>query len=241
MIYSGVPEVVRVVVSVALLLVSVMLHEVAHGWVAHLCGDNTAKEAGRLTLNPVKHLDPVGSVLMPILFYMAGGFFFAFAKPVPYNPARLRHRRPDELFVALAGPACNILQALVGAGLFTGVVALTQANLRLLQGPGVLFGLTWPEIVADIATSYIFVNLSLAFFNLIPLPPLDGSKVLCMFLTGEALERYYTVQRYAMPILIALLYLLPRVGLDPVSAYLDFTVDGTYRLLMLPAISLLAG
>ena len=232
-------EPVRVLLGVALLLVSVVVHEVAHGWVAHLCGDNTAKEAGRLTLNPLKHLDPVGSLLLPILFYMAGGFFFAFAKPVPYNPLRLRNRRRDEVLVALAGPASNLLQAALGAAVFTGVLALVEHNPTLLMGRAVALGMTWPELVADVATSYVLVNLSLAFFNLIPLPPLDGSKVLCLFLKGEALQRYYVVQRYAMPILIAALFLLPRLGIDPVSDYLNLTVNGVYRLLMLPAMSIL--
>lgn len=232
------PELARVAISIALLLVSVIVHEVAHGWVAHLCGDDTAKNAGRLTLNPLKHIDPVGSVLLPVLFYMAGGFFFAFAKPVPYNPLRLKNRRRDEVLVALAGPASNLVQAVLGMAVYTGIVALVNANPQLVAGAGV-FGISWPELLAYVAMAYVFVNLSLAFFNLIPLPPLDGSKVLCLFLDGQVLQRYYQVQRYAMPILIVLLYLLPRLGIDPISAYLDFTVDGSYALLARAASAIL--
>ena len=107
-----------IVGSVALVMLSAIVHEVAHGWVAYKLGDPTAKQAGRLTLNPLAHLDPVGSVLLPLLMAWIGGPVFAFAKPVPYNPYNLRNPRRDEVLVALAGPASNLLQALVGAVAF---------------------------------------------------------------------------------------------------------------------------
>lgn len=226
---------VQVVLTVGLLLVSAVIHEVAHGFVAHLCGDDTAKEAGRLTLNPAKHIDPMGSVVLPLVMAIAGGAVFAFAKPVPYNPWRLKNRRRDEVLVALAGPASNILQACAGAVLFNLAWGAIEANPALYFGPVIPVVRESPMgLLCTILASYVWVNLMLCFFNLIPLPPLDGSKVACFFLKGEALERYYQVQHYAMPILIVLLYVIPRLGVDPVGWYLDVTA-GNLATLMLGA------
>lgn len=219
-------------ISVVLLVFSAIVHEVAHGYVAHLCGDDTAKEAGRLTLNPASHLDPFGSIVLPIIMGIMGGFVFSYAKPVPYNPYRLKNRRRDEVLVAMAGPASNLLQALVGAAAFNGLWALVEANPQLYYGGPQILGMTGMQLVLTIFSSYVWVNLMLAFFNLIPLPPLDGSKVICYFLKGEALQRYYQVQHYAMPILIFALYILPRLGVDPLGVYLDACVGNLYDLLL---------
>lgn len=218
--------------SVVLLVFSAIVHEVAHGYVAHLCGDDTAKEAGRLTLNPARHLDPFGSIVLPIVMGVMGGFVFSYAKPVPYNPYRLKNRRRDEVLVALAGPASNLLQALVGAAAFNGLWTLVEANSQLYFFGPLVLGMSAMELLLTVFSSYVWVNLMLAFFNLIPLPPLDGSKVVCYFLKGEALERYYQVQRYAMPILIFVLYILPRLGFDPLGVYLDACVGNLYNLLL---------
>ncbi|WP_293825543.1 site-2 protease family protein [uncultured Parolsenella sp.] len=218
--------------SVVLLVFSAIVHEVAHGYVAHLCGDDTAKEAGRLTLNPARHLDPFGSIVLPIVMGIMGGFVFSYAKPVPYNPYRLKNRRRDEVLVALAGPASNLLQALVGAAAFNGLWALVEANPQLYFSGPLVLGMNAMELLLTVFSSYVWVNLMLAFFNLIPLPPLDGSKVVCYFLKGEVLERYYQVQRYAMPILIFVLYILPRLGFDPLGVYLNACVGNLYNLLL---------
>lgn len=225
-------NIARIALTVALLLLAAIIHEVAHGFVAHLCGDDTAKEAGRLTLNPAKHLDPFGSVVLPLLMAIAGGFVFSYAKPVPYNPSRLKNRRRDEVLVALAGPASNILQALVGAACFNGAWTLVETNNELYFAGAEVLGMTGMQWLLTALSTFMWVNLMLAFFNLIPLPPLDGSKVVCYFLKGEALQRYYHIQRYAMPILIAVLYLLPRLGFDPLGAYLDFFAGNLYDLLL---------
>ena len=225
-------NIARIALTVALLLLAAIIHEVTHGFVAHLCGDDTAKEAGRLTLNPAKHLDPFGSVVLPLLMAIAGGFVFSYAKPVPYNPYRLKRRGRDEVLVALAGPASNILQALIGAACFNGAWALVEANNELYFAGAEVLGMTGVQWLLTALSTYVWVNLMLAFFNLVPLPPLDGSKVVCYFLKGEALQRYYQVQNYAMPILIAVLYLLPRLGLDPLGAYLDFFAGNLYDLLL---------
>ena len=213
-----------IALTVVLVMFSAIVHEVAHGLAALACGDATAKEHGRLTLNPAAHLDGFGSVLLPLVMALLGGPVFAFARPVPYNPHRLRNPRRDELIVALAGPASNLLQALLGAGV-----------LHLAWGPlmrAVLTGSLSVEVFGWIYTalySYIAVNLVLCFFNLIPIPPLDGSKVVLYFLSGETRASYYRLQQYAMPILIVVLYLVPSMlRIDPVGMYLDATA---YRLL----------
>ena len=220
------------VIEVVLLMLSSVVHEVAHGFVAHLCGDDTAKEAGRLSLNPARHLDPVGSFVLPLVMALAGGFVFAYAKPVPYNPYLLKHRKRDEVLVALAGPASNLLQALLGAVLYELLYRFSLGGGAAVLALELPLGIQLYSLLSLIVSSYVWVNLLLAFFNLIPLPPLDGSKVVCYFLEGEALQRYYQVQSYAMPILIVLLYAIPKLGIDPVGAYLDLTAGNLYDVLM---------
>ena len=225
-------RIISIVVSVVLVMFSAIVHEVAHGWVALKCGDQTAKRAGRLTLDPRAHLDGFGSIVLPLLMAAMGGPMFAFAKPVPYNPYNLKHRDRDEVFVAVAGPISNILQALLGCAILTAVYTpLSDAYVN-----GVL-----PYEVARwairILTTYIYVNLCLAFFNLIPLPPLDGSKIVMPYLKGQAREKYYALQAYAMPILLILLYGLPYLlPVDPLSIYLDFTAGNLYDLLISVAV-----
>lgn len=224
----SVEQLVSVAVTVLLVMASAIVHEVAHGWVALCCGDPTAKEAGRLTLDPRAHLDGFGSVVLPLVMALLGGPVFAFARPVPYNPRRLRHPRRDELLVALAGPAANLLQAALGALVLR--VAWEPLVRAALSGdlPFDLAG--W---VVTVLTTYVSVNLVLCFFNLIPLPPLDGSKVVLYFLAGEARAAYYRLEQYAMPILIVALYVLPSLlRVDPVGAYLDATAGCLYGLLL---------
>lgn len=219
-------EIIEIAVSVLLVMFSATVHEVAHGYAALKCGDATAKEAGRLTLNPKAHLDGFGSFVLPLLMALMGGPMFAFAKPVPYNPNRLRNPRRDEVIVALAGPASNILQALAGTALF----ALLWGFRMPIALATSTKALSW---AVQIVTTYIYVNLTLAFFNLIPFPPLDGSKVIMPLLHGKARQEYYRIQAYAMPVLIAVLYVLPSfLSLDPVGAYLDWTAGNLYDLLI---------
>ena len=207
-------DILNLALSLALVIFSAMVHEVAHGWVAYRLGDATAKRAGRLTLNPARHLDPFGSVVLPLLMAVAGWPVFAYAKPVPYNPNNLRNPRTDEVLVALAGPASNLLQALAGAAVYQLVLS------RLLADGG--------SLVVGGAS-----NLVLMFFNLIPLPPLDGSKLVMPLLHGRARERYYQLQSYSLPILVAVLYLVPMVvHFDPLSLYLDATTGNLLELLL---------
>lgn len=219
---------ISIAITVALVMLSAIVHEVAHGWAALRCGDPTAKEAGRLTLDPRAHLDGFGSVVLPLIMAFLGGPVFAFAKPVPYNPRRLRNPRRDELVVALAGPASNLLQAFLGWALLCAAYrwAIPAWTAGLLP-----FWLV--DGAVSLLATYMSVNLVLCFFNLIPFPPLDGSKVLLFFLKGEARARFYELERYAMPVLIIALYLLPSfLGVDPLGAYLDLTAGNVYNLLL---------
>lgn len=219
---------VSVAVTVALVMVSAIVHEVAHGWVALMCGDATAKEAGRLTLDPRAHLDGFGSVVLPLVMALLGGPVFAFARPVPYNPRRLRSPRRDEVLVAFAGPASNLLQALLGT-------AVLRATWGWLVGAALSGALPYEAVgwVVRILSTYVSVNLVLCFFNLIPLPPLDGSKLLLYFLKGERRASYLRLQQYAMPILIIALYILPQMlRVDPLGTYLDLTAGNLLNLFL---------
>lgn len=158
---------------VIVLIVSVVVHEFAHGYTAYLLGDNTARDQGRLTLNPIKHLDMFGSVILPLLLILSNsGFLIGWAKPVPYNPDNLRKGKYGKMLVALSGVLANILIALI---------------FGLIIRFGTYFGL--PSYMADptlpfykISSIIVILNLVLALFNLVPIPPLDGSKVLFSFL-----------------------------------------------------------
>lgn len=211
-------------ISVMLVMVSASLHEFGHAYAAYRLGDQTAKRAGRLTLNPMAHLDPFGSIFLPLMMALAGGPVFAFAKPVPYNPRNLRNERRDEVLVALAGPAANILQAVVGA--VASRILWSRMPMTIMAGGPAYWCYT-------ILTTYVYVNCSLAFFNLIPLPPLDGSSIISPLLKGEARRKYYVVQRYSLPILMALLYLVPMMlPVDPLGVYLDATAGTLADLLL---------
>ncbi len=212
------------IASVILVMLSASVHEFGHAMAAHLLGDDTAKERGRLTLNPLAHLDPFGSLILPLLMGVMGGPIFAFAKPVPYNPNRLRNPRRDEVLVAFAGPATNLLQAGIGAILFRVVERVFYYGI-ISRGPAY-----WIWLLLYL---YVNVNCVLAFFNLIPLPPLDGSSIIAPLLKGEALRKYYVVQRYSLPILMVLLYVIPMVfHIDPLGIYLNATADRLTDLLL---------
>lgn len=197
------------------LIVGIVIHESAHALAAYVLGDKTARSRGRVSLNPLAHIDPFGTVLLPLLMLAAGGPVFAFAKPVPVYLNNLKHPKRDELLVALAGPLSNVLLALIGAliGHFLMPVLVLQVPMGFLY------------YLFSFFMTFIVVNLSLAFFNLIPLPPLDGSSILVPFLKGKTLQEYYRIQQYAMPILLAILYLLPSVlHIDIIGMYFDVTV-----------------
>lgn len=212
-------------VSALALVAGIVVHESAHALMAYALGDRTARSRGRISLNPLKHVDPFGTVLLPLIMILAGGPVFAFAKPVPVYVNNLRHPRRDEVLVALAGPLSNIALSLVA----------TTALRGVFQDPALIYsdmgaGL---DILISLLAALLSVNLSLAFFNLIPLPPLDGSSILRPFLRGRALRTYYEVQRYSMPILIVVLYVLPSfLHFDLLGWYFGVTVDPIYAALI---------
>lgn len=214
----------RTALSVVLVMLSASFHEFGHAFAAYRLGDDTAKREGRLTLNPLAHIDPFGSLILPLVMGFMGGPIFAFAKPVPYNPNRLRNPRRDEVLVAFAGPACNLLQACLGAVIYR----LTWEHLFasiVSGGPGY-----W---LLTVAASYTYVNCMLMFFNLIPLPPLDGSSIISPLLKGEARRKYYVVQHYSLPILMILLYVVPMVlNIDLIGIYLDATAGTLFDVLV---------
>lgn len=193
---------------------SVMLHEYAHGWVAYKLGDNTAKDAGRLTLNPIAHLDLFGSIILPLLLVLSKtGFILGWAKPVPYNPYNLRDAKYGDLKVAVAGPGTNFLLAII----FGVVARLTPLSAMLKQNLimnyfGGNHDFLLSQIQGSMMTSIyvlsviiVFINLLLMIFNLIPIPPLDGSKVLMTFLSAEAKIKFHRVEPYGIFIILFLL------------------------------------
>lgn len=176
-----------IIFSIAILIMSVVIHEVAHGYAALWLGDVTAKYAGRLTLNPIKHIDPFGSVILPVIMaLLPGNFIFGWAKPVPYNPYNLRNQRWGELIVAIAGPASNILVAIF-FGLLIRFSEIFQASSAFIE----------------ISYMVVMINLILAVFNMMPIPPLDGSKVLFSILPLELGQRVRAfLETYGLFILI---------------------------------------
>ena len=214
--------------SALAVIVGIVIHESAHALAAYLLGDKTARSRGRVSLNPLNHIDPFGTIVLPLLMLAAGGPVFAFAKPVPVYLDNLKHPKRDEVLVSAAGPVSNLVLAALGAMIMRLVYDQAYASM----------GYVVAQQVMMFGSTFIVVNLSLAFFNLIPLPPLDGSSILVPFLKGEALASYYKVQRYAMPILIAVLYLLPQVtGIDIIGSYFDVTVYPLARQLLTFAIA----
>jgi len=182
---------IYIICFVLVLFFSIVLHEYAHGWTANKLGDPTAKEAGRLTLNPLKHIDPIGTLLLPgilVAMKMMGypSVIFGWAKPVPVNFVRLRHPKTDMIWVGLAGPAVNLIIAAV-ASRFISVDASTK--------------------IFDLLYDTVYVNLSLAVFNMIPVPPLDGSRLVAGILPNRLAIPYMRLESYGLLIVFALLYL----------------------------------
>lgn len=206
----------------ALLLPSITLHEFMHGYAAYKLGDPTAKNAGRLSFNPLRHIDPFGTVLLPLLLAFGGGPIFGYAKPVPVNPRNFRDVRKGDLITGVAGPLANLALAVVGAGIAWAAIPVAAVVGASAAGWIYLVGLLLAQ-----------TNLVLMFFNLIPIPPLDGSSIVPMFLSDSALRSWYRMQRYSFGILLVLMWVVPSVtGFSPLSAYFDWTVDPLMKLLL---------
>ena len=188
------------VIFFAGLFVAIILHEISHGVVALFLGDDTAKRAHRLTLNPVRHIDPFGSIILPAMLVVAGFGAFGWAKPVPVDPSRLRNPRRDMLFVGLAGPASNF--ALMAAAAY-GARVLLHRWVTTHTG---FLTLDHAPIAAQFLFWFAFANLLLGVFNLLPIPPLDGSSLIERLLPRSWLPRWYQFRPYGLLILLLLVF-----------------------------------
>ena len=195
-------------------LPAIILHEVSHGYVAYLLGDPTAKNSRRLSLNPVRHIDPFGTLILPaLLIILSGGrAAFGYAKPVPVNPNYFKNFRVGMFLTGIAGPTTNIVLAALSAILVRGLGASSTAGLILY--------------------SFARINLVLVFFNMIPIPPLDGSRVIPLFLNDRQMGTYSMVEQYGFGILMVILWGVPALlHVDPIGTYLGLTVEPLLRLL----------
>jgi Zn-dependent protease len=207
------------------LVIAITFHEAAHGFVAHHFGDNTAWERGRVSFNPLKHIDPFGTLLLPaILLFSHSPFLFGYAKPVPVNFRALRHPRIDMVWVALAGPATNIALALIAAAAFH-LLPFAPDNSA--------------QWIADNLKNALVINVVLAVFNMLPIPPLDGGRVAVGLLPNVLAVPLSRLEPFGMLILIGFLILLPMVGaqlglnLDVISAILRTVTGYVIQLLLL--------
>jgi Zn-dependent protease len=192
----------RIAIWLIPLVIAIVFHEVAHGYVARMLGDRTAAERGRLTLNPIRHVDPVGTLLVPMMLALANAPIFGWAKPVPVVTSRLNHPRRDMALVALAGPGINLVMATIaaaGIGVWVGSAGgLPQA------GPG--------GFVAANVINFLLINVFLAIFNLLPVPPFDGGHVVEAILPRPLAVHYARLSRFGFPVMLFLLVILPMIA-----------------------------
>jgi Zn-dependent protease len=198
------PRVQEKVVFFACLFVAIILHEISHGVVALFFGDDTAKKAGRLTLNPIPHIDPFGSVILPAMLTVAGFRAFGYAKPVPVDPSKLRDPRRDMLFVGLAGPVTNFV-LMAGAAVGGRVLLRQWMDAHPVQAA---FGVAWTDLplVTQLVLFFALANLLLGLFNLLPIPPLDGSSLIERVLPRRWLPGWYRFRPYGFGLLFLLLF-----------------------------------
>ena len=209
---SSLPQILHTISYMGLpLLMAMVFHEYAHGWVAHRFGDPTAKQQGRLTLNPIAHIDPFGTIILPLMcLLLPGGFFLGWAKPVPVNPSRLGNPRRDMAYVAAAGPGMNLLLAVGSAVVLAGILAIDPTIASSWPPrPGTsprtdLMGMLLLPIAA-MALYSVFINVLLMAFNLIPIPPLDGGRILTSLLPARPALALARLEPYGMLILVGLI------------------------------------
>lgn len=189
--------VTKIVIWAVPVLFSIVVHEVSHGWMAYRLGDDTAKYMGRLTLNPLPHIDPVGTIILPLILIVIGGPVFGWAKPVPFNPNNFNRNinvRNGMMWVALAGPVSNLIIAFASSFILVAI-------FKFFPSPSSTIHLS----ITQLFKAFVLINLILASFNLIPIPPLDGSKVLMRFLPPKYDSYFFLLERYGFVILFLLL------------------------------------
>ncbi len=202
------PAIMEIIFSIIVIIFSIIIHEISHGWAAYALGDPTAKLAGRLTLNPLSHLDPIGSFVVPLLTYsMLGGLIFGWAKPVPYNPYNLRAGKWGPALVAIAGPVSNLFLA-----------AIFSLIIRLSVGVA-------PVAFIQLSIMIVLINLGLALFNLIPVPPLDGSKILFALIPYRYRQIEEVLTRYQLLWIIVVIYAIAPL-LSPLIGFLFSFLTG---------------
>ncbi|MBE6472123.1 MAG: site-2 protease family protein [Coriobacteriaceae bacterium] len=215
-----------IICSIIAFVPAIVLHEMGHAFAAYKLGDPTAKGQGRLSFNPIKHIDPFGTVLLPVMLMAMHMPVFGYAKPVPYNPRYFKDPRKGDLIVGLAGPAANLLQALVGAGI-AWVCSMTLPVYQLAMNNELLL-----YVFAYFLPYYVQINLFLMFFNLLPIPPLDGSSIFAFFCPTKYLPTYYKIQQYALPIFLVLVIAVPQfLHVDPIGLYLNATALNLFNVI----------
>ena len=218
---ANIADQIRNIAIVAVpIIIAITFHEAAHGYVARAFGDDTAERAGRITLNPLRHIDPFGTILLPAMLYLTTGFMFGYAKPVPVNFAGLRHPKQDMVWVAAAGPAMNLL-----------LCAISVLTLYIME----LFGVPSNSFAFQMMWASVEINLVLAIFNLIPPPPLDGGRVAVGLLPMPLAKPLAQIGRFGLLPVLLIFIILPMMGID----VFGWLVGGPLRVLERPILHLL--